>query len=161
MITIDGKAPVLPQNGTVDMVLIMRGVHGMVNGGTWETWLKEINKALKPGGVLGIEEHRAKADADLKDSAKKGYVVEKYVIDTAKAAGFELGGKSEINANAKDTKDYPDGVWDLPPTFRAGDKDKEKYMSIGESDRMTLKLVKAKPKTDKPAAAPAAPAPKK
>jgi predicted methyltransferase len=159
MITIDGKDPKLPQDGTVDMVLIMRGVHGMVNGGTWDTWLKQINKALKPGGVLGIEEHRAKADADVKESAKKGYVPEKFVIDTAKAAGFELGGKSEINANAKDTKDYADGVWTLPPTLKNGDKDKDKYVGIGESDRMTLKLVKAKAPAAPAATTP--PAPKK
>ncbi len=144
MITIDGKNPQLPQDGTVDMVLIMRGVHGMVNGGTWDTWLAQIKKALKPGGVLGIEEHRAKADADPKESAKKGYVPEKFVIDTAKAAGFELAGKSEINANPKDTKDWPDGVWDLPPTLRKGDTDKDKYTAVGESDRMTLKFVKPK-----------------
>jgi predicted methyltransferase len=144
MIAIDGKDPKLPQEGTVDLVLLMREVHGMVNGGTLDTWLKQIFKALKPGGVLGIEEHRAKPDADPKESAKKGYVPEKYVVDAAKAAGFELGGKSEVNANAKDTKDHPDGVWDLPPTLRQGDKDKDKWTAIGESDRMTLKLVKPK-----------------
>jgi predicted methyltransferase len=154
MIVVDGKAPHLPQEGTVDMVLIMRGVHGMVNGGTFDTWLKEITKALKPGGVLGIEEHRAKPGADAKETAKKGYVPEQTIIDAATAAGLKLDKKSDINANAKDTKDYPDGVWNLPPTFRAGDKDKDKYAAIGESDRMTLKFVK-------PKAAAAPPAPKK
>jgi predicted methyltransferase len=113
-----------------------------VNGGTFNAWLAEILKALKPGGVLGIEEHRAKADADPMESSKKGYVPEKYVIDTVTAAGFKLAGKSEINANAKDTKDYPEGVWALPPTFQLGDKDRDKYAAIGESDRMTLKFVK-------------------
>ncbi|HEY8078620.1 MAG TPA: methyltransferase domain-containing protein, partial [Labilithrix sp.] len=144
MLTVDGKNPSLPQDGTVDMVIVMREVHGMVNSGTWDTWLAQIKKALKPGGVLGIEEHRAKPDADPKESAKKGYVPEKFVIDTAKAAGFELAGKSEINANPKDTKDWPDGVWDLPPSLRKGDTDKDKYMAVGESDRMTLKFVKPK-----------------
>ncbi len=150
-IVIDGKAPHLPQEGTVDMVLIMRGVHGMVNGGTWEKWLKEITKSLKPNGVLGIEEHRAKADADPKEAAKNGYVPEKFVIDTATAAGLTLDRKAEMNANPKDTKDYAEGVWTLPPTFELGDKDHEKYAAIGESDRMTLRFVK-KPA---PAAAPA------
>ncbi len=153
MIVIDGKAPHLPQEGTVEMVLIMRGVHGMVNGGTWDLWLKEITKALKPNGVLGIEEHRAKADADPKESAKKGYVPEKFVIDTVTAAGLTLDRKAEFNANAKDTKDYAEGVWTLPPTYQLGDKDHDKYAAIGESDRMTLKFVK------KPA--PAAVPPKK
>ena len=155
-IVIDSKAPQLPQQGTVDMVIIMRGVHGMVNAGTLDTWMKEIAKALKPNGVLGIEEHRAKAGSDPKETAKKGYVPEQTIIDAATAAGLKLDKKSEINANAKDTKDYPDGVWDLPPTYRLGDKDEDKYAAIGESDRMTLKFVKPKAA----AAAPAAPAKK-
>ncbi len=142
-IVIDSKAPHLAQEGTVEMVLIMRGVHGMVNAGTFDTWLKEIAKALKPNGVLGIEEHRAKPDADVKESAKKGYVPEKFIIDAAAAAGLKLAKQSDINANPKDLKDHPDGVWNLPPTYRAGDKDKDKYAAIGESDRMTLKFVKA------------------
>jgi predicted methyltransferase len=145
-IVIDPKAPRLPQDGTVDMVIIMRGVHGMVNAGTFEPWLKEITKALKTDGVLGIEEHRAKADADVKESAKKGYVPEKFILDAAAAAGLTLDKKSEVNANAKDTKDYSEGVWALPPSFQAGDKDHDKYAAIGESDRMTLRFVKKAPK---------------
>src|SRR5258708_34559468 len=105
------------------MVLIMRGVHGMKNYGAFEPWLAEIQRALKPGGVLGIEEHRAKPDADPAVSAKKGYVPEKWVIEQVEAAGLKLAGKSEVNANPKDTKDYADGGWTLPPTFRLGDKD--------------------------------------
>jgi predicted methyltransferase len=134
----------------------MREVHGWVNGGTLDAWLGEIHKALKPGGVLGIEEHRAKPDADPVEAAKKGYVPEKWLIEHVEAAGFKLGGKSEINANAKDTKDYADGVWALPPSLQGGDKDREKYVAIGESDRMTLKFVKAPEK----AAATKTPAPK-
>ncbi|MDP9002524.1 MAG: methyltransferase domain-containing protein [Myxococcota bacterium] len=145
-IVVDPKAPKLGKDGQVDMVLIMRGVHGMKNNGTFDAWLAEIQRALKPGGILGIEEHRALADADPAVSAKKGYVPEKWVIAQVEAAGFKLAGKSEINANAKDTKDYPEGVWALPPTFRLGDKDREKYAAIGESDRMTLKFVKIAPK---------------
>ena len=151
-VIVDGKDPKLNMDGTLDMVLIMRGVHGMVNGDKFGQWLGEIQKALKPNGVLGIEEHRAKADDDPKASSKKGYVPEKYVIDQVEAAGFKLAGKNEVNANPKDTKDYAEGVWTLPPTLTLKDKDRDKYMAIGESDRMTLKFVKVAPK-----AAPAAP----
>jgi predicted methyltransferase len=144
-VVVDGKSPKLAENA-YDMVLLMRGVHGMVNNKTWDVWLDEFHKALKPGGVLGIEEHRANADADVATSSKKGYVPEKFVIETAKKHGFELAAKSEVNANPKDTKDHPEGVWTLPPTLRLGEKDKDKYLAIGESDRMTLKLVKVAPK---------------
>jgi predicted methyltransferase len=142
-VVIDGKAPKLDAAGSVDAVLVMREVHGMVNGGTLDTWLAEIRKALKPGGILGIEEHRAAADADPVASSKKGYVPEKWLVDHIQAAGFKLAGKSELNANPKDTKDYAEGVWTLPPTLELGDKDRDKYVAIGESDRMTLKFVKA------------------
>jgi predicted methyltransferase len=147
-VIVDSNAPKLGNDATFDMVLIMRGVHGMVNSGTLGTWLTEIHRALKPGGVLGIEEHRAPAGADPAQSAKKGYVPERWLISQAQAAGFELGGQSDINANPKDTKDYPEGVWTLPPTYRLGDKDHDKYAAIGESDRMTLRFVKAQPRRD-------------
>jgi predicted methyltransferase len=133
----------------------------MVQQGKMNEWLAEIQKALKPNGVLGIEQHRAKADANPEESAKKGYLPEKWVIEKVEAAGFKLAGKSEVNANAKDTKDYEGGVWNLPPSYRLGDKDREKYAAIGESDRMTLKftkVAKAAPKGDKPATTTAAPA---
>jgi predicted methyltransferase len=150
----DGKPPKLGHEGTVDLVLAMRTVHGLVNSGTFAAWLSEIKGALKPGGVLGIEEHRAPVGANALETSKNGYVPEAYVIEQAEAAGFKLAGKSEINANPKDTKDYPEGVWTLPPTFKLKDKDHDKYAAIGESDRMTLKFVKAPAaKADKPAAA--------
>jgi len=114
----------------------------MVNSGKLDEWLATIHASLKPNGILGIEQHRATADANAEESAKKGYLPEKWVIERVEAAGFKLAGKSEINANPKDTKDYPEGVWTLPPTFELGDKDREKYLAIGESDRMTLKFVK-------------------
>ena len=143
-IVVGSKAPSLDAagTGTADMVLAMRTVHGMINGGTLPQWLAAIRGALKPGGVLGIEEHRAPADADPVASAKKGYVPEKWLIGQVEAAGFKLVGKTEINANPKDTKDYPEGVWTLPPTLELGDKDRGRYLAIGESDRMTLKFVK-------------------
>ena len=160
-VIIDGKAPKLGMDGTVDMVLIMRGLHGMKNSGTLTAWLAEIKAALKPGGVLGIEEHRAMPNANVDETSKKGYVPEKWAIDTIEAAGFKLAGKSEINANPKDTKDYAEGVWTLPPSLELKDKDREKYMAIGESDRMTLKFVKVVDKTAKPTGIKAGPNPGK
>jgi predicted methyltransferase len=141
-ITVDGKAPKLPHEGKMDMVLVMRGLHGWVNAKSWDAWITEVHETLKPNGVLGIEEHRAKADAVPEESAKMGYLPEKWVIEKIEAAGFKLAAKSEVNANPKDTKDHPEGVWTLPPSFRLGDKDRAKYAGIGESDRMTLKFVK-------------------
>ena len=141
-VIIDPKAPDLKLEGTVDLAIVMRGMHGMVNAGTLDTWLAELNAALKPKGVLGIEQHRAKPDAVAEESSKQGYLPEKWVIEKVEAAGFKLAGKSEINANPKDTKDHPNGVWTLPPSFALGDTDRDKYAAIGESDRMTLKFTK-------------------
>ncbi len=141
-VVIDPKAPDLKLEGTVDLVIVMRGLHGMQNGGTLDAWLGEFHAALKPKGTLGIEQHRAKPDAVAEESSKQGYLPEKWVIEKIEAAGFKLAGKSEINANPKDTKDHPNGVWTLPPSFALGDTDREKYAAIGESDRMTLKFTK-------------------
>ncbi len=149
-VVVDDKAPALGADDSVDLVLFMREAHGMVTNGTLATWTAAVHRVLKTGGVLGVEEHRAPKGADPMESAKKGYLPEKWLIEQIEAAGFELAGKSEVNANPKDTKDYPEGVWTLPPSFRLGDKDRAKYAAIGESDRMTLKFVKAHPK---PAAA--------
>jgi predicted methyltransferase len=142
VIIADSKAPHVGLDGTVDLVLLMREVHGMHNSKTLAAWLAESWKALKPGGILGVVEHRAKPDSNPDDTAKKGYVPEKWTIEQIEAAGFKLAGKSEVNANPKDTKDYPEGVWSLPPTYREKDVNREKYKAIGESDRMTLKFVK-------------------
>lgn len=157
-VTVDGKAPKLPHDGKVDMVLVMRGLHGWVNSKTWDAWIQEVHETLKPNGVLGIEEHRAKPDAVAEEASKKGYLPEKWVIEKIEAAGFKLDKKSEVSANPKDTKDHPEGVWTLPPTLRLGDKDKEKYLAIGESDRMTLKFVKVVKKDAAAKDAPKAPA---
>jgi predicted methyltransferase len=97
---------------------------------------------LKPGGTLGVVEHRLPEEADDARQMTSGYVKVSTVRRLAEAAGFQFAGASEINANPKDTKDYPEGVWTLPPSLRLGDKDREKYLAIGESDRMTLKFVK-------------------
>jgi predicted methyltransferase len=141
-VVVDAKAPSLPEDGTVDAVLVFRALHGMENQGTMDAWLAAFHKALKPSGILGVEQHRAHTGDDPKKSAKQGYLPEEFVIAEVEKAGFKLAGKSEINANSKDTKDYAEGVWSLPPTLRLGIKDREKYIAIGESDRMTLKFVK-------------------
>jgi predicted methyltransferase len=98
---------------------------------------------LKPGGILGVVEHRAPDNADKQHMIDSGYVSEAYVRQLADSAGFEFIESSEINANIRDTKDHPEGVWTLPPNYRLGNVDREKYSAIGESDRMTLKFVKS------------------
>ncbi|HEY5243599.1 MAG TPA: methyltransferase domain-containing protein, partial [Polyangiaceae bacterium] len=154
VVRVDYEKPKLNLDGTVDMVLLMREVHMMKNWGTLDTWLREIHRALKPNGVLGVEDHRAAPRTDPDKCATTGYLPEAWVIAKIEAAGFGLAGKSEINANPSDTKDYPNGVWSLPPSFYAGPlfsphpagaADRAKYAAIGESDRMTLKFVKVTP----------------
>lgn len=130
--------------GSADAVLTFRNVHNWHMAGFDGEAFKAFYKALKPGGVLGIEEHRLPEDKPDELMKSSGYMKVSYVRKLAEAAGFKYVGSSEINANAKDTKDYPKGVWTLPPTFQEGDKDKAKYAAIGESDRMTLKFVKPK-----------------
>lgn len=127
--------------GSADMVLTFRNIHNWDSGGFTDHVFKEVYAALKPGGVFGVVEHRAKPGMEAKEP---GYTSEERAIKQIEAAGFKLVGKSEINANPKDTKDYSAGVWTLPPDFRLGDKDREKYAAIGESDRFTLKFVKPK-----------------
>jgi predicted methyltransferase len=128
--------------GSADLVLTFRNIHNWMKAGEAETVFAAAYRTLKPGGVFGVEEHRGKPGSTQDPKAESGYVNEDHVIELAKGAGFELAARSEINANPEDTKDYPDGVWDLPPTLEAGEKDKAKYLAIGESDRMTLKFVK-------------------
>src|SRR3546814_6081270 len=107
-------------------------------------WSSDVcsSDLLKPGGTLGGVEHRAKLGSTLEQMKDSGYVNEDYVIALARNAGFELAARSEINANPKDTKDYPKGVWTLPPTLRLKDQARDKYLAIGASDRMTLQFVK-------------------
>jgi predicted methyltransferase len=142
----------LPAN-TFDLILTARSIHGWMQQGpnVAQDTFAEFHKALKPGGILAVEQHRANptAGAEKPDS---GYVSEQHVIDLAQKAGFKLAAKSEINANPKDTKDHPFGVWTLPPALRSSPENSEqpddpkfdhsKYLAIGESDRMTLKFVK-------------------
>ncbi|MEM5423327.1 methyltransferase [Paraburkholderia ferrariae] len=131
-------------DGQFERVLTFRNIHNWMKDGQFDGNLQAFYRALKPGGILGVEEHRARPGTTLKQMIDTGYVTEAYVIEHAKAAGFTPAGRSEINANARDTKDYPHGVWSLPPTYAGDDADKARYAAIGESDRMTLKFVKAR-----------------
>lgn len=137
-------SPSLGQADSIDVVVTFRNTHGWVNGGLAQDIFNEFARVLKPGGLLGVVQHRADDGADPAVSAKKGYVSEQTVKELAVNAGFEFEDNSEINANPKDSKDHPKGVWTLPPGLRLGDEDKAKYMAIGESDRMTLRFRKAR-----------------
>jgi predicted methyltransferase len=129
-------------DGSVDMVLTFRNVHNWMGAGSADAMFKAMYAALKPGGILGVEEHRAKESTPQDPKAESGYVRTDYLVSLAEKAGFKLIGKSEINANPKDTADHPNGVWSLPPTFRGGDVDRDKFAAIGESDRQTLRFRK-------------------
>lgn len=128
--------------GSQDLVLSFRNLHDWLENGTAAEVLAGIYAALKPGGVFGIEDHRAPATVPPDPKAKDGYVREDYAIKLIEGAGFKLAARSELGANPRDTKNYPDGVWDLPPVLRQGEVNRAKYLAIGESDRWTLKFVK-------------------
>ncbi|MGR4867146.1 class I SAM-dependent methyltransferase [Caulobacter sp. LARHSG274] len=145
------SGPVAPA-GSADLVLFLRNLHNWMAGGLVEKAFRDALAALKPGGVLGVEEHRGEPGRVQDVLAADGYVQQAYVVQMAREAGFVLAGQSEINANPKDTKDHPFGVWTLPPTRLSAPRgepaepgfDHAKYDAIGESDRMTLKFVKPK-----------------
>jgi len=153
---------------SVDMVLTFRNIHNWMASDQAPGVFAAIYRVLKPGGILGVVEHRAPADQPQDPKAKTGYVREDHAIALARAAGFVLEAASEVNANPKDTKDHEGGVWALPPTLRHGDKDRDKYLAVGESDRFTLRFRKpgsaagvgegAPPATDEATAATSAPA---
>jgi predicted methyltransferase len=128
--------------GSADFVLTFRNLHNWMARGETAGALKAFYDALKPGGVLGIVDHRGNPDLPQDFLAKSGYVRQDAAIQLIEAAGFKFAGASEANVNPKDTKDYPVGVWALPPTYRLKDVDHDKYAAIGESDRFTLKFVK-------------------
>jgi predicted methyltransferase len=136
-----GRFTDVPAN-SADMVLTFRNIHNWIKDGQFDANLRAFYAALKPGGVLGVEEHRAKPGISIEQVIKTGYVPETYVIEHAKAAGFRLAGQSEANRNPRDTKDYPNGVWSLPPTLKSDADDRARMLAIGESDRMTLRFVK-------------------
>jgi predicted methyltransferase len=144
------SGPVAPA-GTADVVLFLRNVHNWMAAGLAEKAFRDAFAALKPGGVLGVEEHRADPATVPDVTAANGYVPQDYVVQLAREAGFTLAAASEINANPQDTRDHPFGVWTLPPVRRSSPRgkpadpgfDHAKYDAIGESDRMTLRFVKA------------------
>jgi predicted methyltransferase len=133
----------VPDN-SADAVLTFRNVHNLImaGGDIPSGTFKAFFRMLKPGGVLGVVDHHLPESADSAAERKSGYLKRSTVIALARAAGFRLAGESAVNANPKDTHDWPEGVWTLPPVLQLGDKDREKYLAIGESDRMTLKFVK-------------------
>jgi predicted methyltransferase len=128
--------------GSADFVLTFRNLHNWIERNEIDGALRAFHKALKPGGVLGVVDHRGRTDLSQEAQMKFGYVREDVAIKQMEKAGFKLAGTSQVNNNPKDTKDYPDGVWTLPPSFRLGDKDRAKYQAIGESDRFTHRYVK-------------------
>jgi predicted methyltransferase len=142
LLAFNAAAPDLGAPGSADAVVTFRNVHNWVMAGNEAQMFEAFYEVLKPGGVLGVIDHRAGNDVSLEQVRNSGYLPEQYVISLALRAGFLLDARSEINANPNDPKDYSIGVWRLPPTLRQGDTDREKYLAIGESDRMTLRFVK-------------------
>jgi predicted methyltransferase len=138
-----GRFDIAPP-GSADLVLTFRNLHNWMDGGYADQALAASFRALKAGGILGIEEHRGRNDKPQDPKAKDGYVRQDYAIALAKKAGFVLVGSSEINANPKDTKDWVDGVWTLPPTLSQGDKDRARYVAVGEADNFVLTFQKPK-----------------
>jgi predicted methyltransferase len=136
-----GRGEIAPA-GSADMVLTFRNVHNWMAGGAAESVFREMFAALKPGGVLGVVEHRGNPDVPQDSKAASGYVNQDFAIALVESVGFEFVAAAEINANPKDAKDHEKGVWTLPPSFRLKDVDREKFAAIGESDRMTLKFRK-------------------
>lgn len=139
----DPRAPQFAPAATADQVLTFRNIHNWAKAGSIDLMIKGFYDALKPGGVLGVVEHRAKPGTSFQQQIDSGYMTEQYVIEIAQKGGFKLVGQSEINANPLDTADHPGGVWNLPPNLRnVSDADRPRYLRIGESDRMTLKFIK-------------------
>ncbi|WP_426358913.1 class I SAM-dependent methyltransferase [Pseudocolwellia sp. HL-MZ19] len=135
------KESALAPKGTADLVLTFRNLHNWKEDGTLQVF-KDAYAALKKGGVLGVVEHRMPESQNFKENMNSGYFPEALTVKLALEAGFTLVETSDINANSKDSADHPKGVWTLPPVLRLGDENKEKYLAIGESDRMTLKFIK-------------------
>jgi predicted methyltransferase len=136
-----GKFAIAPP-GTADLVVTFRNIHNWMNLGFAAEAFGEMYRALKPGGILGVVEHRGDPAKPQDPRATSGYVNEQYAIAMIEAAGFKLVARSLVNDSPKDTKDYPQGVWTLPPNYRLGNRDRAKYEAIGESDRFTLKFRK-------------------
>ncbi len=137
----DGRADIVPP-GSADVVLTFRNLHNWMGRGEAESVLAAFFRALKPGGILGIEEHRGRADRPQDSRAASGYVRQDFAVALGQRAGFVFEAASEINANPKDTADWPRGVWTLPPRLILGDQDRAKYLAIGEADNFVLRFRK-------------------
>jgi len=131
-----------PPSGSADLAVTFLDLHAWLNRGTAQEAIVAMRESLKPGGILGVVDHRGDPAKAPDPRSTNGYVNEQYAIELITAAGFELVARSEVNANPKDTKDYAQGVWTLPPDYRMGNRDRAKYEAIGESDHFTLKFVK-------------------
>ena len=142
----NATAPSTIPAGSADRVLTFRNIHNLIMQGdaVAAKAFADFYAALKPGGMLGVVDHRLPEEMDSALEKSSGYLKRSTIIRLATAAGFKLAGESAVNANPKDTHDWPDGVWTLPPTYKLGEVDKAKYQAIGESDRLTLKFVKPK-----------------
>ena len=127
---------------SVDMVLTFRSLHNWLEEGIAEAAFAAFYRALRPGGILGVVQHRANDNMPQEPTTPNGYVHEWHVIELAESAGFRLVARSEVNANPHDTKDYAGGVWELPPTLAVSESERPVRIAIGESDRMTLKFMK-------------------
>ncbi len=141
------KKTVIAPPGSADMVLTFRNVHDWTARGNAEAYFQAMYRALKPGGILGVVDHHARPDLPNDQLDRSGYMRESEMVGLARKAGFRLIGQSNINANPKDSTRHPAGVWTLPPTLTLGQKDRAKYLAIGESNRMTLKFAKPLKKT--------------
>ena len=143
LVHFDARSPEFAPAGSADMVVTFRNVHNWAKAGSVDAMFAGFYKALKPGGILGVIDHRAKPGTSFDQQIRSGYMTEAYIIDVAQKAGFRLDAQSEINANPKDTADHPGGVWNLPPTLaNVAEEDIATMRAIGESDRMTLRFVK-------------------
>ncbi|MEM1143795.1 MAG: methyltransferase [Pseudomonadota bacterium] len=140
--TLGGDSSSIAPAGSADLVLAFRNIHSWLGSDSLPQTMEQAFDALKPGGVLGVVQHRAKDGRDLEKMKSTGYVTEQAVIDAAAQAGFVLDARSEINANPKDKGDYEGGVWELPPSLRGDESTRDERIAVGESDRMTLRFVK-------------------
>ena len=135
------KFEIAPE-GSMDFVLTFRNMHNWIDRGEIDGALRAFRKALKPGGILGVADHRGRTDRSQDEQKGTGYMRQDFAIALLEKGGFKFLGSSEVKATPKDTKDHADGVWSLPPNYRSGDRDRAKYEAIGESDRFLLKFAR-------------------
>ena len=142
ILVVDGDAPEFAVDEPVDAVLTFRNAHNWLEAGIDTAIYEQAFAALKPGGTLGVVDHRADPGTSAEVTAETGYIDQDTLVATIEAVGFELVATSEVNANPADDHDHPEGVWTLLPRLRLGEVDRDVYTAIGESDRFTLKFVK-------------------